>query len=135
MVFKDKRPTVVEFVEMPILIAVGLSIVLLGLVFVIGLVVDFIGIVPTETTVVTVEHKQVVPASISMMATEKDVAIRYQEESYKLHFKIGDKKFSLDVGKRLFNNVSVGDEIRVDYGLGRISGYCYPIRIRESESN
>src|SRR3989339_310561 len=107
-----------------VFIAVGL----LGLL--IFIMVDSVGITPTNTTTTVVEVRQVVPAHTTILLLGETTFPQYHPESYRLYFKIDGEKVFLTVGKKFFADVKVGDMIEVDYGFERLSKLPQPIKIR-----
>lgn len=51
-------------------------------------------------------------------------------ETYKIRFKIRDSEVSMNVEKDFFDVAKIGDEIEVDYGIGRVSKSYYPLKVR-----
>ncbi len=110
---------------------VFLFIVLIGVFGLLGYVlVDTVGITPTDTTIAVVEKKDVVPGHFTFMFTGKGMFPIYNPESYQLHFEIHGEEVSPAVEKKFFDGVNVGDRIEVDYGLGRLSNSYHPTSIR-----
>jgi hypothetical protein len=93
-------------------------------------IVDSVGVSPTKTTVTAIEVKHIVPAYTVIVMAGKVPTSQYHPESYQLHFKIDGEEISSSVKKKFFDDVNVGDKIEVDYGLGRLSKFYQPKRIR-----
>lgn len=121
-------------------LAAIMAVLMLALIGLMGwlalIVIDSANIAPTKTIVTVVETKEVVPAHTTTMVVFVGKAalptMTYNPKSYHLHFKITGKELDFAAEKKFFDEINTGDKIEVDYGLGRISGDCIPMKIRSA---
>lgn len=111
-------------------LAVIIALVILIVVGLLGLlaftIVDSVGVSPTKTAVTMIEDKHIVPAYTTIIMAGKVPTPQFHPESYQIHFKIDGEKISSSVKKNFFDDVNVGDKIKVDYGFGRLSKSYQP---------
>lgn len=94
--------------------------------------INSIGVIPTKTVITPIEAKQVVSAHGPILPI---ISIGARSESYILHFRIDENQLKFAVEKEFFDSIKIGDNIRVDYGFGRLSGSREPVKIRPMLNN
>lgn len=110
---------------------VVLMLSLVGLLGLLGFtVVDSAGIAPTETVVTVIEAKLIIPSDVTNILAGKVMFPIFHSKSNMLKFRINGKVVSFKVKEKLFNDVNVGDRIRVDYGFRRLSNLYQPTGIK-----
>jgi|GEM_PF-2049408 len=109
-------------------------IMLLYIVMALGLGVILIDSVSTgslKSTTSRIEAKRARPARTAIHPVGKIMVPQHLPQSYKLHFKIDGEKVALTTTKQFFDNIDVGDKIKVDYKIGILGGVLHQsIRIR-----
>ncbi len=115
---------------------IAASLALLFLVITGGLVsllvlhtVDVAGIAPVQSANTVITAKEGTPASTSYVPVGKTIIPQGRSATFRLYFDIEEKNLSLKVMKGLFEHVSVGDRVVVQYGFGRISKGIEPLQV------
>jgi hypothetical protein len=90
---------------------------------------DSAGIKSNDTVITVVDNKWTIPAYTSTTLVGKVVVPQYHPESNQLRFYINGTSVAPAVDKKLFDEVRIGDSIKVEYGLGRFSNSYHPKKI------
>lgn len=110
---------------------VTLAITFIG--WIVYIVIDSAWIKPSKAVITKITNRYVKPAytTTSFIMVGKTLIPRTTRhpESYHLCVVIDGKEHDMSLTKEFVGGVSVGDMVRVDYAIGRISRSCIPTRI------
>jgi hypothetical protein len=93
------------------------------------LVVDTVGVQATNSATSMVEVKKVKPPYTTAILVGKVLVPQYHPTSYWLHFRIDGNFVETSVEKQFFDDMNVGNKIKVDYGFTRLSRTYKPTHI------
>lgn len=111
-----------------------LMFIAIGLLVLLALsLVDSVGIKPSKSVVTQIEQKYVDPAhdthSYILVGKVMVPQTTHHAESYHLSVIIDDEECDIPVDREFFDRISIGDNAKVDYGIGRITGKHIPTSI------